>query len=183
MLHLLVRLRLRLQLRHLQHKHQKSQGFTLLEMLAAVGIVGIMIAIATPSLLATQASKKLSHSVEKLRENIEITQYQAIKKSKQCQVSIESSSRIAGSCNTTSSTTPDGWRSEANLENGISMTWETPTSLVYNFRGITQNSGTIILSSDDVATRKCVKIDSGLGLTYTGTYNTTTATPTCEIAE
>ena len=172
MLHLLVR-----------HKHQKSQGFTLLEMLTVVGIVGVLMAIGTPSLLATQASLKLSNSVEKLRENIEITQYQAIKKSKRCQVSIASSSRIAGSCNLTDSTTPDGWRSEATLENGISMAWETPTSLVYNFRGITQNSGTIILSSVDVATQKCVKIDSGLGLIYTGTYNITTATPTCEIAE
>jgi prepilin-type N-terminal cleavage/methylation domain-containing protein len=172
MLHLVVR-----------HKYQKSQGFTLLEMLTVVGIVGVLMAIGTPSLLATQASLKLSNSVEKLREKIEITQYQAIKKSKQCQVSIESSRSIAGSCNPTDSSTPDGWRSEATLENGISMTWETPTSLVYNFRGITQNSGTIILSSVDVATQKCVKIDSGLGLISTGTYNTTAATPTCEIAE
>lgn len=170
MLHLLVR-----------HKHQKSQGFTLLEMLTVVGIMGIMIAIGTPSLLATQARTKLSNSVEKLRENIEITQYQAIKKSKRCQVSIESS-RIAGSCNPTDSSTPDGWRSEATLENGISMEWEAATSLVYNFRGITQNSGTIILSSVDVSTKKCVQIDSGLGLIRTGTYNTT-ATPPCEIAE
>ena len=173
MLHLLV---------HYQPNRKNIQGFTLLEMLTVLTIIGVLIAIATPSILATYASTKLTNSLEKLVNTLELSQIQAIRTNKQCQVYIPNDSQIVSDClPTADSTTPDGL-ALINLDDGITIKRELPNFppiITYNFRGITQNSGTVVLSSTNTSLEKCIAIDSGVGLIRLGTY----ITGTCQLVQ
>ena len=177
MLHLLV---------HYQSSRKKIQGFTLLEMLTVLTIIGVLIAIATPSILATYASTKLTNSLEKLVNTLELSQIQAIRTNKQCRVYIPNDSQIVSDClPTADNTTPDGL-ALINLDDGIKISSNLSGTLpiTYNFRGITQNSGTIILSSTpNTSLRKCLAIDSGVGLIRSGTYIGPDFAGTCQLVQ
>lgn len=193
MLHLLV---------HYQSNRKNIQGFTLLEMLTVLTIIGVLIAIATPSILATYASTKLTNSLEKLGNTLELSQVQAIRTNKKCQVYIPNGNQIVSDCLPTADNTslnitsiPNGLPL-INLDDGITISSNLPGSppiITYNFRGITrivvtvggitQNFGTIILSSNHTSLKKCLAIDSGIGLIRFGTYIGSGTTGTCQLVQ
>jgi len=194
MLHLLV---------HYQSSRKKIQGFTLLEMLTVLTIIGVLIAIATPSILATYTSTKLTNSLEKLVNTLELSQIQAIRTNKQCQVYIPNGNQIVSDCLLTADNTSLNITSIPNrlplinLDDGVTMrsnigstlTGSPPPIITYNFRGITRNSGTIILSptpntsTPNTSLRKCLEIDSGVGLIRSGTYIGPDFAGTCQLVQ
>ena len=183
MLHLLV---------HYQSSRKKIQGFTLLEMLTVLTIIGVLIAIATPSILATYTSTKLTNSLEKLVNTLELSQVQAIRTNKKCQVYIPNGNQIVSDCLPTADSTSLNITSILNglplinLDDGVTISSNLPGSppiITYNFRGITQNSGTIILSSTNTSLKKCLAIDSGVGLIRFGTYIGSGTTGTCQLVQ
>ena len=170
MLHLLVRDR---------SNHRYIQGFTLIEISVVLAMIGILIAFATPSILATYARTKLVNSVEKLNDILELSQIKAIQQNKKCRVYIPSDTQIVSECITAADNTSLGIVGVPNglplikLDDGITMTYQPPVNfppIAYNFKGITRANGTIILSSSQTSLQKCLTIDSGVGLTRIGTY-------------
>jgi prepilin-type N-terminal cleavage/methylation domain-containing protein len=168
---------------------QKARGYTLLEMLVVIGIVAILIAIAAPSLLAMQGVAKLNTSSDKVRSALELSQTAAIQKNQSCTVYIPSGSNIVSTCLIAADYTSSGISGVPNglpmvkLDDGITVRTVsmsgTPPGVIYNLKGITQNSGTIILESSDTSSKKCLTINAGIGLIRNGLY----VGSTCEISE
>ena len=171
MLHLLVRDR---------SNRSYIQGFTLIEISVVLAMIGVLIAFATPSILATYARTKLVNSVEKLNDILDLSQVKAVQTNNKCRVYIPSNTQIVSECITAADNTslsiagvPDGLPL-VTLDNGITMMTNnfagSPPRIAYNFKGITQAAGTIVLSSNQTSLQKCLTIDSGVGLTRIGTY-------------
>jgi prepilin-type N-terminal cleavage/methylation domain-containing protein len=164
MLHLLIH----------KYNRQNTRGFTLVEMLAIIIIVGILCAIAAPSLLAMQGVAKLNSSADNIRTALETSQFQAVKKHTRCQVYIPTnSSTISGDC-----------LPLFNLDPGITVRTSgltgTPPQAIYNLQGLTQSSGTIILSSNETGDKRCLILNKGVGLIRGGKYINNT---TCQVTE
>jgi type II secretory pathway pseudopilin PulG len=162
MLHLLI---------HKINRQNLAQGYTLVEILAIIAIVGIMCAIATPSLLAMQGVAKLNSSADNIRTALETSQFQAIKKKTICDVSIPNGSQILQNCFNT-----------FNLDSGITVATSglgTTPQVTYNRDGLTRQGGTIIVSSTDTGDKRCLVVNQGVGLIRGGKY----ISSTCQVTE
>ena len=173
--------------------HQKDRGFTLIEMLAVLTIIGILMAIATPSVLAMMSRAKLSNSLERVRDTLELSRSQTTQKNKKCKIYIPTGNQIISDCLTSADSTsagipnvPDGLQS-VKLDDRDDIVIKNSNSSVpltiitYNFRGITQNSGTVVLysRSNPDGGKKCLIVDAGIGLVRTGMY----INNTCQIGQ
>jgi prepilin-type N-terminal cleavage/methylation domain-containing protein len=176
---------------HQLNRQNFDQGYTLVETLAVVIIVGILCAIAAPSLLAMQGVAKLNSSADNIRTALETSQFQAVKKHTSCQVYISSNSnRIVGDCLMNGSATSQSIANVPNglplfnLDPGITVTTAgltgTPPQAIYNRQGLTQSSGTIILSSNETGDKRCLILNKGAGLIRGGKYINNT---TCQVTE
>jgi prepilin-type N-terminal cleavage/methylation domain-containing protein len=156
-----------------------QRGFTLIEVMVVILMLGTLGAVAAPSILASYAQKKLDHSLEQLQTSLELSQAEAIKQGKKCQVYLPDGDRIIAKCNVGSSgnmtsqsipNIPDGLTVIA-LDSGITIGSDlsnTPKKITYSFSGSTDKNATIILSSKDTSLRKCLMISNGIGLIRTG---------------
>ena len=180
--------------------HQKDRGFTLLEMLAVLMIIGILTAIAAPSVLAMMSRAKLSNSLERVRDTLELSQSQTTQKNKKCNIYIPTGNQIVSDCLTSADSSssgiagvPDGLQSvklddrdDIIIENIKDFDSKISTiSLLrinYNLRGVTQYFGTVVLSSrsNPDGDKKCLIVDAGIGLVRTGTYINNT---TCQVGQ
>ena len=174
--------------------HQKDRGFTLIEMLVVLMIMGILMAMATPSVLAMMSRAKLSNSVERVRDTLELSRSQTTQKNKKCNIYIPTGNQIVSDCLVSADSTssgitgvPDGLQS-VKLDDRDDIVVRNSNSsapvlkITYNFKGITQNSGTVVLSSrsNPGGEKKCLTVDAGIGLVRTGKYINNT---TCQIGE
>ena len=164
--------------------HQKDRGFTLIEMLAVLMIMGVLMAIATPSVLAMMARARLSNSVDRVRDTLELARSQTTQKNKKCNVYIPTGNQIVSDCLVSAERASSGITDVPNglplvklddkddilIENSVSSI--SLTKIAYNFKGITQNSGTLVLSSrsNPDGEKKCLIVDAGIGLIRTGKY-------------
>jgi prepilin-type N-terminal cleavage/methylation domain-containing protein len=69
-------------------------GFTLIETLVVIAVVGILAAIATPSFLSTMDSANVDQTIAEIRGALQETQRQAIRKSQLCSVSVDVASVV-----------------------------------------------------------------------------------------
>ena len=176
--------------------HQKDRGFTLLEMLAVLMIMGILMAIATPSVIAMMSRAKLSNSVEQVRYTLELSRSQSTQKNKQCNVYIPNGgNQIISDCLISADNTSSGIngvppglpsvklddQNDIKIENSDSSPLKTIT---YNVKGITQDSGIFVLSSrsNSNGEKKCLDIKNGVGLISIGTY-IDTINPPCKVGQ
>jgi prepilin-type N-terminal cleavage/methylation domain-containing protein len=67
----------------------RQLGFTLIEMLVVISVVGVLAAIATPSFLSTMEAAKVDQTIAEIRGALQETQRQAIRKSQICSVSVD----------------------------------------------------------------------------------------------
>lgn len=67
----------------------RQLGFTLIEMLVVISVVGVLAAIATPSFLSTMESAKVDQTIAEIRGALQETQRQAIRKSQICSVLVD----------------------------------------------------------------------------------------------
>ena len=157
---------------------QKDRGFTLLEMLAVLTIIGILTAIAVPSVLAIMTRTQLSNSVERVRDTLEISRIQATQKSKQCTIYIPAGNQVVSGCLISADSSSSGISGVPNglpsvkLDDGIVIE-NSNLIIIYNSRGITKSSGTVVLSSSS-GEKRCLTIEQGVGLISIGTYISTT---------
>jgi Tfp pilus assembly protein FimT len=65
---------------HQSHRQNFERGYTLAEILTILIIVGILMALAVPSLIAMQGVAKLNNALDNLRTVLETSQFQAIQR-------------------------------------------------------------------------------------------------------
>lgn len=177
---------------------RSSQGFTLIEMLVIVAIVGILSAIVAPSFLAYLNRAKVRDALTKAQGALQEAQREAIRKSKTCTIFVFAGNNASlrnsedlngnGALNTGEDLNGNGVldtgsclvTGDRKLE-GISLRRpNTISSITFTFKGGTSSTGTMVfaLPSSTSTKQKCLSISPGIGLMRSGNYadNDTTET-------
>jgi type II secretory pathway pseudopilin PulG len=155
----------------------------MVEILFVLIIVGVLSAIIMPSFIGMLNRNKVSDSLNQVRGALEEAQREAIRRSRSCTVTINTTTRqITSPCLVMG--TRDLCEQRDNAGNCTRATVAiatnlggTPPTIQFSFRGNTTNSGTIVVYTPDNSTPKigCLVISNGLGIMRTGEYNGSTA--------
>lgn len=159
-------------------KHQQLSGFTLLEILVAVVMVGIVSAIATPGMLGFLNRSKVSAAHSALQGGLQEIQREAIKRGTNCEITFPTSGNsakdqtnsvliISSNCLITGDLKLESVRIRHNLP--------STTIDLFNFKGdtdpvLSNNAVIVITQEDNNAYQKCIAISDGLGLIRIGNY-------------
>ena len=183
---------------------KSNKGFTLIEMIATVIIVGIIASIAAPNLLGMLNQTRVKDSLGQVEGAIKEAQKLAVRRGKTCIVRFTSTGSGSNkqalaqispdqtiSGNTVNS---DGCLlSTRTFDNEITLEFDDGSTveeidstntidILFTGKGNTTTDGdigTIIVSHTGTNTKKCLQIEGLLGNIVTGNYNST-ATPKCE---
>jgi prepilin-type N-terminal cleavage/methylation domain-containing protein len=170
-----------------ESRHSRdSQGFTLIEALVAIVVLGIFTAIAAPSFSAWLSNKKVDDVAAQIEGAIREAQAEAIKESKPCTLLIsKTDAQITSdrpSCLPTGSRDLKqlGVKILSNNQSGISLgiaNLGDPAQIKFSYRGTLSitDTGTGLItiyqeaggSSQKV---RCIAIASGIGIIRTGRY-------------
>lgn len=157
-------------------KNRKSWGFSMIEMMTVLIIFGILVAIATPSLISMNNRAKLKNNFVNFSSFLMEVQRSAIRTSKSCTINLPasgtSSPTIVSPCSIFGNLTLNQIKMRHNI-----------TSISFNYRGDTSTStttkGTIVFSlPDGTGEEKCLVISPGIGLIGTGNYDASDRTGT-----
>lgn len=142
----------------------KNEGFTLIETLIIVVIIGILSAISGPSFLGMLNRNKVSSALSEVRGAFQEAQREAMRKGIACTVNFNSTTnKITSPCFVTGTRT---------LDSSVGMELKD-TSIQYSHRGtITLNDGTtlVFFNKDNYSNKKCLVISSPLGIIRDGIY-------------
>jgi prepilin-type N-terminal cleavage/methylation domain-containing protein len=160
-----------------------NQGFTLIEALVTILILGISAAIATPSLTNWLDNKKVDYALAQIEGAIKEAQSTAVRKNQICQVSIQVSAEETVVSATPTSCLPTGSRNLQDdilgIENGnLDTTQPNNTEIIFSPKGttpITTTDAVVVVhrDNDNHNYMKCLIISSGIGMIRTGDYEDT----------
>ena len=163
--------------------NKTEQGFTLIETLVIVIIIGILSAIVGPSYLAMTKNRKVDDAVVKIQGALQEAQRQAISKSQTCTINVPD-----GSNQTLSSNPENCFVTGQRQLDGVNITsnLQSPKQIRFSFKGNSVNknlpsgadSGIVVLSVDGSNQKKCLAIADGIGIMRIGTYNGSTSSIT-----
>ena len=180
--------------------HHKNQGFTLLEILVALAITGILAALTLPNLLAWLNSNKVQEATDSIQSALRDAQRQAIRRGRICKINFTNGTGTNPTVYSQITASEAGCLVATNTNAGsLSLPQEVfmvvnnfPTlgispGVQFSFRGHVPgltflpraNQAIIVLYPAANATaapypnqeRKCIVIASMLGMVKQGTYN------------
>lgn len=151
-------------------KKKKPQGFTLLEIIVVLFLIAILGAISAPNLLGWYRRNQINNAVTEVRGALQQAQIEAVRRSKICQVTIntEDTPVTVKSCVSTRI-----------LPQPIMVGTSNGSTITFGFRGNTNNNNTIDFSSEAVSERPCLAISMPLGIIREGIYDSN-ASPKCQ---
>lgn len=161
-----------------------SKGFTLLEMMIVVMLVGIMGAIAVPSFMAMNNTRTVNDAVEKAQGALQEAQVQAMRKSQSCSVKLVKIGQKINTTDTTSVTTPvlrgnppsclitgDRTLTGIVLDHNVSANSnnnQAPLEITFDYKGrtnaITSDRKVFFSVLNTSGQAKCITISKGIGL-------------------
>jgi prepilin-type N-terminal cleavage/methylation domain-containing protein len=150
--------------------HNSESGFTLLEQLIVLVLVGILGALTTPSVLGMKQRQELNDAVSSLRSSLQEVQRQAIMKSTNCTITLPSSSTSAPNISS-----PCFVLGTPNLSKVKIFHNYVSNSIQFDYQGKSTVTGLIRLehSKNSSLGQKCIQISQPLGLVRVGDYDGT----------
>lgn len=146
----------------------RDLGFTLLESLAVISIVGILMAMAVPSLLAAQNRAQLAQATDTVVASLQQAQREAVRRNQSCTVTFDKdSNKISGQQGCL-------LNGDISLSNAIDLDYTGASGAVqYGIRGNTTTNKSFILAIKDNPTNtRCLTISAPLGIIRLGRYDT-----------
>lgn len=160
--------------------NKNSHGFTLIEIVIILFIIGILSAIAVPSFLGLLNRGKVNNAVAQVQGALQEAQRESLRKSKQCAVTIDATLKeISGSCLVTGvRTLPEGVAIVTNVNGDITFGFRGNTEFAHATGTTSETTGNIILYQPDTSSsaKKCVAVSKGIGIIRFGTYDGSIAT-------
>ena len=173
-------------MRRLNVRRSKNSGFSLIETLIIIVMLGVLAAIAVPSFLGSFDRVKLNQAVVEVRGILQEAQRQAIRKSQPCDVMLMLSNtpvQVIANCDVTG----DRKLSDrVQMVTNISQAGSNPIKITFGILGTaefsvlsstnppppTDSSGKIVFSvaHSSIQDKKCLAISNTLGLTRAGAY-------------
>lgn len=151
----------------IDNSHKNDQGFTLIELMVVLIIIGVIAAIAAPNFIGLLNRNRVNEALSTLVGAIKETQRQAMLNSQLCRIDIDTNTNIlAGnpsSCLLSNRNITDSVIIRTNIPGA------TP-NISFSHKGSTTKMGTIVVSNENTNLQKCFVIALGTGITRIGTY-------------
>ena len=165
----------------LYNARRSNSGFTLIEMLATIVIIGVIAAIAAPNFLGLLNRNRVNEAARQIEGALKEAQRQAIRRGRQCSISINPGSKIISNPAPPANGAPANGclLSNRNLNNLIQLNTNT-TTITFSGKGnITATPRPVLIVSIPNGTnlQRCVVLDSLLGSQRSGEYSGTPTTP------
>jgi len=150
---------------------EQTKGFTLLELIVVIGLIGVLSAISAPVFGGMYARTRVNHGLTGVQTALLEGQRQAIRTSRSCDLTLTTQPpTLSGTC------LPGGRRQLTRV-----AVRSSASTLRFNFKGVLLNPDqtvrtqpvTVVVTSPQTNLQRCLVISAPLGLMRTGTYNGT----------
>jgi type IV fimbrial biogenesis protein FimT len=137
---------------------RKNSGFSMMELMVVIGIIGLLAAIAMPNMIDWLSKRKQSTSTRDVHSTIELARMTAVRRNGTATVTVAASS-VAFTITANGVTTPGR---TTRIAAGVTLTREGtfPASFTFNSQGIPSATGTLLIR-DNKHKRLQVEISSG----------------------